>query len=85
VFTFGSQFDVRVPRSVFVGTTGQTNTAPHRTWTRTEHRAPGSYERHLSLSLLVLGVRADDADDAAPAHHLALVANSLNRRSYLHI
>src|SRR5205809_2115622 len=38
----------------------------------------------LSLSLLVLLVRADHAHHAAAANDLALVTDSLDRRSYLH-
>src|SRR5688572_32654122 len=38
----------------------------------------------LPLPLLVLGVGADDADDAAPPYHLALVTNPPHRRSYFH-
>jgi hypothetical protein len=38
----------------------------------------------LALSLLVTGVGADDAQHAATAHDLALVANLLDARSYLH-
>jgi hypothetical protein len=42
-----------------------------------------SYEL-LSLSLLVLLIRADHADDAAAAHDPALVTNPLHRRPDLH-
>src|SRR5215813_2174690 len=38
----------------------------------------------LSLTLLVLLVRADHAHHAAAADDLALVTDSLDRRSYLH-
>jgi hypothetical protein len=41
-------------------------------------------EPSLSLSLLVFGVGADDANDSAPSHNLAFVANLPYRRSYLH-
>jgi len=70
VFTFDSAFHVRRSRSNL-----NTNREPS-TWKR---------ERHLSLPLLVLGVGADHADDSAPPHNLALVANLFYRRSYLHI
>src|SRR5713226_8064373 len=38
----------------------------------------------LSLALLVLGVDADHAHNAAPVDHLALVANLLDRRPNFH-
>src|SRR4029450_8962475 len=38
----------------------------------------------LSLPLLVPGVRADHADHAAPADHLAAIADLLHRRTDLH-
>src|SRR6476469_4456410 len=37
-----------------------------------------------ALPLLVLLIRADHAHDASPTHDLALVANSLDRRSDFH-
>src|SRR5687767_15975328 len=69
--TFGVRFYVRgsVPRS-------RSNLNTNR-----EVRTP---KRELPLSLFVLRIRADHAHDAAPAHDLALVANLLHRRSYLH-
>src|SRR5687767_6745272 len=45
---------------------------------------PAIRAMRLPLPLLVLGVGADDADDAAPPYHLALVANPPHRRSYFH-
>lgn len=38
----------------------------------------------LALSLLVLGVDAEDTDDALALDDLALVADSLNTRAYFH-
>ena len=38
----------------------------------------------LPLPLLVLLIRADHAHDTAPAHDLALVANTFHGRSHLH-
>ena len=39
----------------------------------------------LTLTLLVLLVRTDDADHAAPPHHLALVTHPLDRSPDLHV
>jgi hypothetical protein len=38
----------------------------------------------LTLALLVTRVRADDIDDAATAHDLAVLADFLNRGTYFH-
>ena len=40
---------------------------------------------HLALSLLVLGILADDHDAALPANDLALLTHGLNGRSYFHV
>jgi hypothetical protein len=37
-----------------------------------------------TLTLLVTRVRADDVDHAAAAHDLAVLADLLDRRTYLH-
>jgi hypothetical protein len=38
-----------------------------------------------ALTLLVLGVAADDADDAVAANNLAVAAHLLNRSTYFHL
>lgn len=38
----------------------------------------------LSLTLLVLGILADDPEDTLALYDLALIANRFNRRSNLH-
>jgi hypothetical protein len=38
----------------------------------------------LALALLVTRVRADDVDDAATAHDLAVLADFLDRGTYFH-
>jgi hypothetical protein len=40
--------------------------------------------KFLSLALAVLGIRTDDAHDAATMNDLALHANFLNRRANFH-
>jgi hypothetical protein len=39
----------------------------------------------LALALLVPGIRADDVNDAATAHDLAVLADLLDRGTYFHV
>src|SRR3954462_2710957 len=45
---------------------------------------PAIRAMHLPLNLLVARVRADDPHLAVAADHLAVLAHTLDRRSYLH-
>jgi hypothetical protein len=43
------------------------------------------YSYLLALTLLVARVRANDIDDAATAHDLAVLADFLDRGTYFHL